>query len=57
MTQLRHALEQQLSSIPGLTINRRKDTHLICLFYNGKELAHFHGEDSQDLRLSPNIIR
>ncbi|SLN62712.1 hypothetical protein TRL7639_03513 [Falsiruegeria litorea R37] len=56
MNPLRHALEQQLTQIPGLTIDRWKDTHLICLNYLGREVAHFHGEDILDLRLSLKII-
>ncbi|MBO9450486.1 DUF5519 family protein [Tropicibacter sp. R16_0] len=57
MTPLRRALEQQLAQIPGLTIDRWKDTDLICLNYHGKEVAHFHGDEILDLRLSPKIIR
>ncbi|SPJ26794.1 luciferase domain-containing protein [Falsiruegeria mediterranea] len=57
MTPLRHALEQQLTQIPSLTIDRWKDTHLICLNYHGREVAHFHAENILDLRLSPKIIR
>lgn len=57
MNPQRQSLEHQLKQIPGLTIDRWKDTHLICLFYNGKEVGHFHGDDILDLRLSPKIIR
>ena len=57
MHALRQSLEDKLQEIQGLTIGRWKDTDLVCLFYHGKEVAHFHGDTILDLRLSSKIIR
>jgi len=57
MSDLRRQLEEELRKLPELTIAPWKDSHLICLFYCGREFAHFHGETILDIRLSPKIIR
>lgn len=57
MNRFREQLEQKLLGLPGLSIAAWKDTELICLFYHGRDFAHFHGEDILDLRLSTKIIR
>lgn len=50
-------LEQRLADLPGVTLDFWKDSDLLCVFFNGKEFAHFHGQDVLDIRLSPKIIR
>lgn len=57
MDVLRLKFEEHLKEIPGLTIELWKDTELVCLFFHGKEFAHFHGARILDLRLSTKIIR
>ena len=54
---LRQALERRLETLPKVTLDRWKDTDLVCLFFDGKQFAHFHGETILDLRLTPKIIR
>lgn len=43
--------------MPNVELGTWKDTDLVCVFFGGKEIAHFHGETILDLRLSPKIIR
>jgi hypothetical protein len=57
MSELRAKLERRLEDIPGLTVDCWKDTDLVCLFFEGKDFAHFHGDDILDIRLSAKIIR
>ena len=57
MTELRQDVERRLLDLPDVTLGRWKDTDLICVFYRGKEFAHFHGDSILDLRLSTKIIR
>lgn len=59
MTQqdIKETLVKRLSEQPDLEVALWKDTDLSCVFYKGKELAHFHGDDVLDIRLSPKIIR
>jgi hypothetical protein len=57
MSELRAKFETRLKDLPGVTIDHWKDTDLVCLFYNGKEFAHFHGDNILDIRLSQKIIR
>ena len=57
MTPPRKLLEKRLNTIQGIHIDTWKDTELVCVFYEGKELGHFHGETILDLRLSQKIIR
>ena len=57
MSELRAKFEAHLKDLEGVTIDVWKDTELVCLFYHGKEFAHFHGENILDIRLSQKIIR
>ena len=41
MSELRAKLERRLEDIPGLTVDCWKDTDLVCLFFEGKDFAHF----------------
>ncbi|MBH53984.1 MAG: hypothetical protein CMI18_06510 [Opitutaceae bacterium] len=42
----------ELRSLPNVKVELLKDTELICVFYRGKEIAHFHDHEEIDLRLS-----
>ena len=57
MTELRQDLERRLQDLPDLRIGPWKDTDLICVFFKGRDFAHFHGSDVLDVRLSPKMIR
>lgn len=57
MSELRAAFEERLTKLEGVTIDVWKDTELVCLFFHGKEFAHFHGENILDIRLSQKSIR
>ncbi len=57
MMTLRNKLELKLAKIPGLEISPFKDTDLICLFYKGKDFAHFHDDNELDLRLTKGVIK
>ena len=57
MTELRSNLIQKLEELPDVTVSLWKNTDLLCVFYNGKEIAHFQNEHEIDLRLTPAIIR
>ncbi|MEM1430994.1 MAG: luciferase family protein [Pseudomonadota bacterium] len=57
LDELRRDLERRLTEIPGVAIGPWKDTDLICLFFHGREFAHFHGDLVLDIRLSQKIIR
>lgn len=57
MSSPRNKLEHRLSKMSDIAVRPWKDTELICVFYRGKEFAHFHGDAVLDIRLSPKIIR
>ena len=57
MARLRQALERELSALPDIRIDRWRDTDLVCVFFKGRDFAHFHSDDVLDIRLSPKIIR
>jgi len=57
MTEQRRDLERALVALPDVTIAPWKDTDLICVFYKGRDFAHFHNDHVIDIRLSPKIIR
>lgn len=57
LAQLRALLEQRLRDIDGVTVAPWKGTALISVQFNGREFAHFHGQDILDIRLSQPIIR
>ncbi len=59
MSTLREELINRLLLIPDVTVERWKDTDLLCVNYKGKEVAHFQtGTDCElDIRLSQKIIK
>lgn len=57
MSALKQDLIRQLADLPGIEVRLWKDTGLLCVFYKGRDFAHFHGDDVLDIRLSPKLIR
>ena len=57
MNSLRSTLDSKLKRLPGIEVAAWKDTELICVFYNGRDFAHFHENNILDIRLSTKIIR
>jgi len=57
MNAARKLFETRVTDIDGITIDTWKDTELVCLFYHGKEFAHFHGDTILDIRLSAKLIK
>lgn len=57
MSAVGEILKQRLLDIDGVTVANWKDTDFVCVNFNGKEVAHFHGDNVLDLRLSQKIIR
>lgn len=51
------ALIARFEQIADITVDYYKDTTLLCIFYQGKEIAHFHGQNEIDIRLTASIIR
>jgi len=57
MTTLRDKLINRLEELSNVTTALWKDTDLLCVHFQGKEIAHFQGEREIDIRLTPKIIR
>lgn len=53
----RQTLENQLLTIPHVTIDTYKDSNLVCVYFKGKEFAHFHDAQEIDIRLSQKFAR
>lgn len=54
---MRQLLIDQLNLLQDVDVALYKDTELLCVFYKGKEVAHFQNESEIDLRLTPRIIK
>jgi len=58
MAKLRKKLIQELEKIPGIDVHLWKpDRDFMVIDYKGKEVAHFHGNNELDVRLSPQIVK
>ncbi|MCA9918459.1 MAG: DUF5519 family protein [Anaerolineales bacterium] len=59
MSTLREEFINRLLLIPDVTVERWKETDLLCVNYKGKEVAHFqtNTDCELDIRLSQKIIR
>ena len=58
MAKLRKMLVQELERIPGIDIHLwRPDRDFVVIDYKGKEVAHFHGINELDIRLSPEFVK
>lgn len=56
-TPVRDALEAQLRSLPGVTRRASRHGDSYSYFVGGREIAHFHGDERIDVRLTKERIR
>ncbi|MGJ8654918.1 MAG: luciferase family protein [Akkermansiaceae bacterium] len=54
---LRERFEEGLGELADVDVGLWKDTDLMCVFYRGKEFAHFHDHEEIDVRLSQKFIK
>jgi hypothetical protein len=57
MNTLQSELIKKLENLPKIQVSLWKNTNLLCVFYKGKEIAHFQSENEIDIRLTPIIIK
>lgn len=57
MATLKQQLVTKLEKIPGLEDRPSRVAGGSAIFYNGKEIAHFHSNNEIDLRLTKQLIR
>ena len=58
MSALQKQLEKELLKIDDVEIRLyKKDSKLLCVYYKGKEFAHFHDDNELDIRLTHKIIK
>ena len=58
MAELRRKLISELEKNPDVDVHLWKpDHHLTVIDYKGKEVAHFHGNNELDIRLSKEIVK
>jgi len=58
MAELRKKLIKRLEGLPGIEVRRWKpDSDFTVIDYKGKEVAHFHGNNELDIRLSKETVK
>ena len=58
MAVLRKKLINKLEKLPGIDVHLWKpDSDFMVIDYNGKEVAHFHGNNELDIRLSREVVK
>jgi len=58
VAELRRRLVKELEKLPGVDVHLWKLDHdPMVVDYKGKEVAHFHGNNELDVRLSPQIVK
>ena len=58
MAELRRKLIGRLEQIPDVKVHLWKPgSELIVITYKGKEVAHFHGNNELDIRLSKEVVK
>lgn len=57
MTDLRKKLESSLTEISGVELALWKDTTLQVMYYNGREIAHFHDIPELDIRIPKKFAK
>ncbi len=58
MAKLRKLLIDELEKIPGIDVHLwTPERDFLVIDYKGKEIAHFHGNNELDIRLSPEIVK
>jgi hypothetical protein len=54
---VREELERELAAVPGVTRHPARRGHGFAYFSGEQEIAHFHGEERLDVRLTREEIR
>ncbi len=58
MTMFRDQLELKLAGLPDVDLELYKDSDLLCVYFKGKELAHFHnGLSELDVRIPKKFAK
>lgn len=58
MAKLRKILISELEKIQGIDVHLWKpERDFMVIDYKGKEVAHFHGNNELDIRLSPEVVK
>ncbi len=58
MAKLRKILITELEKIPGIDVHLwTPERDFMVIDYKGKEVAHFHGNNEIDIRLSPEFVK
>lgn len=58
MAELRKQLIKKLEMIQGINVRLWKpDSDFMVIEYQGKEVAHFHGNNELDIRLSKEVVK
>lgn len=57
VTDLKQKLIVKLSALSDIHVDYYKDTALLCVYYLGKEIAHFQNDREIDIRLTPALIK
>lgn len=57
MTNLQDAIIQDLESLPDTHVALWKNSDLLCVYFKGKEVAHFQNDHEIDIRLTPSLIK
>lgn len=58
MAKLRKMLITELEKIPGVDVHLwTPERDFMVIDYKGKEVAHFHGNNELDVRLSPEFVK
>jgi len=58
MAELRKKLIKELEMLEGIKVRLwRPDSDFTVIEYQGKEVAHFHGNNELDIRLSKEVVR
>lgn len=53
----RERLTTKLAELPDVELALYKDSDLLCVYFKGKEFAHFHTDPEIDVRMSQKFIR
>lgn len=54
---LRNSLITELQKLPEVEVDLWPNSDLMCVFFRGKEIAHFHDNEEIDIRLSQKFIK
>lgn len=58
MAKLRKMLINELEKIPGIDVHLwTPERDFMVIDFKGKEVAHFHGNNELDVRLSPEVVK